>query len=71
MKTFVDNICRQVTERHLLANLPEIFAPTSVIKFSDEDLERIAAEPVKQKDRRAALVALAKGLRESLVDLRN
>ncbi|KAH7317218.1 dynamin family protein [Rhexocercosporidium sp. MPI-PUGE-AT-0058] len=25
MKTFVDNVCRQVIERHLLANLPEIF----------------------------------------------
>jgi hypothetical protein len=41
------------------------------MKFSDEELERIAAEPAQQKDRRAALIVLAQGLRDSLVDLRN
>lgn len=71
MKTFVDNICRQVVERHLLSSLPEIFAPTTVMQFSDEDLERIAAEPLEQKNRRANLVTLAHGLKVSLDDLRN
>ncbi|KAG4430258.1 hypothetical protein IFR05_014254 [Cadophora sp. M221] len=71
MKTFVDNVYRQVIKRHLLANLPKIFAPTSVVNFSDEELRRVAAEPAKQRDRRAALFALAQGFRDSLIDLRN
>jgi hypothetical protein len=71
LKLFVDNICRQVIERHLPANLPEIFAPTTVMNFSNEDLEHIAAEPVRQKARRVALVTLAQGLQDSLAELRN
>ncbi|KAG9240272.1 dynamin GTPase [Calycina marina] len=71
MKTFVDNVCRQVVERHLLSTLPGIFDPTTVINFSDEEILRIASEPEKQKHRRTSLLALAKGLRDSLKDLRN
>jgi hypothetical protein len=69
MKTFVDNICRQVIERHLLSHLSDIFSPTTVMNFTDEELERIASEPAKQKDRRMALITLAQGLRDSLNDL--
>ncbi|KUJ16853.1 putative dynamin GTPase [Mollisia scopiformis] len=71
MKTFVDNICRQVIERHLLSNIPDIFAPTTAMAFSDEDLIRIAAEPAKQKEKRTTLAALAQGLRDSLIALQN
>jgi hypothetical protein len=71
MKTFVDNVCRQVIERHILASLPAIFAPTTVMNFSDKELIHIASEPEKQRERRAALINLAQGLRDSLVDLRN
>ncbi|KAG4429202.1 hypothetical protein IFR05_015315 [Cadophora sp. M221] len=70
MKTFVDNICRQVVERHILSTLPNIFAPTTVMELSEEDLVRIASEPEKQRERRLALLTLAEGLKESLLGLR-
>jgi hypothetical protein len=44
MKKVVDNVCRQVIERHLLKPLPTIFCPESVASIEDEDLNRIAAE---------------------------
>jgi hypothetical protein len=69
MKTFVDNICRQVIERHIISALPELFAPTKVMSLSDEDLFRIASEPEKQREHRASLSILVKGLRNSLADL--
>jgi hypothetical protein len=70
MKTFVDNVCRQVIERHIVAGLPDFFSPTTVMELSDEELLRIAAEPEQQKEKRAMLVQLAKSLRESLQHLR-
>lgn len=69
MKTFVDNICRQVIERHILSALPDLFAPTKVMSLSDEDLVRIATEPEKQREHRATLATLVQGLRDSLLDL--
>lgn len=71
MKTFVDNICRQVVERHILAPLPEIFYPTTVSQFSDDELVRIGTEPEKEVARRQKLSASAQGLRSSLVDLQS
>ncbi|KAK9578591.1 hypothetical protein V6Z92_009264 [Aspergillus fumigatus] len=38
MKTFVDNVCRQVIKRHILTNLATVFNPMTVSGFSDEDL---------------------------------
>lgn len=69
MKTFVDNICRQVIERHILSALPDLFAPTKVMSLSDGDLVRIATEPEKQREHRATLATLVQGLRDSLLDL--
>ncbi|KAI1375986.1 putative dynamin GTPase [Hypoxylon crocopeplum] len=69
MKTFVDNVCRQVIERHLLTPLPTIFSPQVVAGLSDEELLRIGSEPRKKQDRRAQLKATAEVLRKSLVDL--
>ena len=69
LKTFVDNTCRQVIERHILSALPELFAPTKVMCLSDEDLLRIASEPEKQREYRASLYILVQGLRDSLADL--
>lgn len=71
MKTFVDNVCRQVIERHIVSGLPDFFSPTTVMELSEEDLLRIAAEPQRQKEKRAALSELAQGLRDSLLELRN
>ncbi|KAK1987081.1 vacuolar sorting protein VPS1 [Colletotrichum cereale] len=69
MKTFIDNVCKQVVERHILVPLPEIFCPTTVSQFSDEDLLRIGSEPESEVNRRQKLVVAAQGLRNSLVDL--
>ncbi|KAK2035912.1 vacuolar sorting protein VPS1 [Colletotrichum somersetense] len=69
MKTFIDNVCKQVVERHILVPLPEIFCPTTVSQFSDDDLLRIGSEPETEITRRQRLVKEAHGLRSSLVDL--
>lgn len=70
MKTFVDNICRQVIERHLLRTLPELFCLETVALFSDEELRRIAAESPDNIDKRQQLRELHESLGESLRDLR-
>jgi hypothetical protein len=69
MKTFVDNTCRQVIERHILSTLPDIFSPLTVTSLLDDDLLRIASEPEKQRDRRTRLQILVQGLRQSLKEL--
>lgn len=70
MKTFVDNVCKQVIERHLLKTLPELFCPDSVAFFSDEDLMSIAAESSDNVEKRQQLRELHDSLTESLRDLR-
>lgn len=70
MKTFVDNVCRQVIERHILAKLPTVFDPMTVTSFQDEDLVHIAAESPKLNIRRAEALQLQKALENSLRDLR-
>ncbi|KAF2137804.1 uncharacterized protein K452DRAFT_312175 [Aplosporella prunicola CBS 121167] len=69
LKTFVDNICRQVFERHVIAELPNVFSPATVIGFGNGDLVRIASEQPCQTERRAKLKRLVEGLRESLKEL--
>ena len=54
-KTFVDNICKQVIERHLLRILPDIFCRERVASFSDKELEKIAAEQPGSIERRRQL----------------
>ncbi|KAK0260135.1 hypothetical protein LTR91_023882 [Friedmanniomyces endolithicus] len=44
LKTFVDNVCRQVIERHLLANLSDLLSPREVAGYADDELTRIAGE---------------------------
>ena len=50
LKTFVDNVCRQVIERHLLNPLPQVFCPEEVAAMDDDELYKILgfpfAEPV-------------------------
>ncbi|KAK5017524.1 hypothetical protein LTR16_000589 [Cryomyces antarcticus] len=70
MKTFVDNVCRQVVERHLLRTLPDLFCPEIVALFSDEELRRIAAESSDNIEKRQQLRELHKSLGDSLQDLR-
>jgi hypothetical protein len=71
MKTFVDNICRQVIERHLLNNLAMAFDPIQVTTFSDDEVLEIAAETVLVRDRRIELEVLRKALKESLIELQD
>lgn len=68
-KTFVDNVARQVVERHIISPLPKAFCPNSVSQLSDEDLERIGSEPDAQRQRRDLLSRRAESLRKSLSEL--
>ncbi|GFF56498.1 interferon-induced GTP-binding protein Mx1 [Aspergillus udagawae] len=70
MKTFVDNVCRQVIERHILAKLPTVFNPMTIATFSDEDLVHLAAESPKFSKRRVEAIQLQEALEDSLRDLR-
>lgn len=61
-KTFVDNVCKQVIERHLLRPFSALFSPETVAAFDEESLNRIAAESEQAMARRKRLVNLHKGL---------
>lgn len=69
MKTFVDNVCRQVIERHIVSKLPAVLDLATIHKFSDEDIQRIAAEPATKTKQRKELANLASMLAGSLDDL--
>ncbi|OAT10617.1 hypothetical protein BDBG_17389 [Blastomyces gilchristii SLH14081] len=71
MKTFVDNVCRQVVEHHIVRNLRHLFTPTDVLAFSDEKVELITSEPNSRQDRRKELKILEKHLEESFFELRS
>ena len=70
MKTFVDNVCRQVIERHILAKLPNAFNPMTVGSYSDEDLLSLAAESSNLSKRRVEAKQLQEALEDSLRELR-
>jgi hypothetical protein len=69
MKTFVDNVCRQVIERQMLSKLGEAFHPTVVSKFSDEELMRLAGESQRTSRHRVETVQLKQKLEVSLREL--
>lgn len=69
MKTFVDNVCRQVVERHIACNARSLFTPTNILKFSDAEVEQIASETRTKQERRKHLRALEGNLQESLSEL--
>ncbi|RDH26898.1 Dynamin family protein [Aspergillus welwitschiae] len=71
MKLFVDNVCRQVIERHILARLPGIFDPVSVSAYEDEALLDLALESANTRHRRAEALQLQEALEKSLRDLGN
>lgn len=70
MKTFVDNVCRQVIERHLLIGLAKIFDPIYVSQLSEEDILDMASETPNIRDHRTKLQGLAEALEESLRELK-
>ncbi|ENH71810.1 Interferon-induced GTP-binding protein Mx2 [Fusarium oxysporum f. sp. cubense race 1] len=69
MKTFVDNVARQVIERHIISSLPTAFCPNNVSQMPDEVLLDIGSEPQKQILRRQKLAEITQGLRQSLTTL--
>lgn len=69
MKTFVDNVCRQVVERHIMCKLRDVFTPTGVLEFSNQEVEQIASETSSKQERRKELRVLEKALQESLLEL--
>ncbi|KAK8123023.1 Interferon-induced GTP-binding protein Mx, partial [Apiospora sp. TS-2023a] len=69
MKTFVDNVCRQVIERHILARLPDMFCPATIAEFSDEKLKLIGLEPKSRQQKRDSLSTRKVILKASLVEL--
>ena len=70
MKTFVDNVCRQVIERHLLNPLSRVFCPEKVAAMDDDELYKIAAESPENAESRKRLNELHENLKRSLSDLR-
>lgn len=66
MKTFVDNVCRQVVERHIIKNLPSVFDSSTVLKLTDEEIQRIAGESESNIRRRKELQELVDALHMSL-----
>jgi hypothetical protein len=71
MKSFVDNICRQVIERHIIAKLPSVFGPLTVSTYTDDQLLRLAAESGQLRNRRIEAIQLQEALVQSLRDLGN
>ncbi|OTA82456.1 hypothetical protein M434DRAFT_37108 [Hypoxylon sp. CO27-5] len=68
---FVDNVCRQVIERHLISRLPSIFCPEVVNGLSREALQKLRSEPQEKRFRRVDLKALIQGYRDSLAVLKD
>lgn len=71
MKTFIDNVCRQVIERHLLNGLVKVFDPVCVSQLSEDELLEVAAETAEVRDCRNELEALRQALKESLLELQD
>ncbi|KAK5173719.1 uncharacterized protein LTR77_002400 [Saxophila tyrrhenica] len=68
-KTFVDNVCVQVVERHLLRNLADVFSPEMVIGLSEDELHHIGGERETTQYRRKELQSLHASLGDGLRDL--
>lgn len=69
MKTFTDNVARQVIERHVISPLPQAFCPSSVSGLSDEELTELGSEPKDQSLERTKLGNEADQFRRSLAEL--
>lgn len=69
MKNFVDNVCRQVIDRHILAPLSSVFDPTVVNSYLDEELLHLAAESLQTSRCRVEAIQVQKNLKQALQDL--
>lgn len=56
MKYFINAVCKAAVERHLVEPLPDIIlSPLVVAKFTDKEMEFVAAEPPEVTQQRAFL----------------
>ncbi|KAF3291428.1 hypothetical protein TWF970_000641 [Orbilia oligospora] len=69
MKTFIDNVCRQVIERHIVADLSKVLSPVNITMFSDEKVMRLVSESEHSQKRRVELRALKEKLESGLMAL--
>ena len=65
----MDNVCRQVVERHLIRRLPSIFCPESVAAYAEDELQRVAAETPALAAKRQHLETMRDDLKAGLHDL--
>lgn len=70
MKTYIDNVCRHVIERHLLESVPNFFSPSSVAMLTDEELQEMAGEQDDMVTKRKFLNDELGKLRAGLTQLR-
>ncbi|KAJ5919650.1 Dynamin [Penicillium verhagenii] len=68
-KTFVDNVCRQVIERHIVVKLADAFSPMTVSFYSEEELTALAIESPQIGHLRSDARQLQAALEQSLRDL--
>ncbi|KAL8734518.1 MAG: hypothetical protein Q9166_001418 [cf. Caloplaca sp. 2 TL-2023] len=67
-KRFVDNVCMQVTDRHLMRGpdtAVKVFSPAFVSDLTPDQLERIAGEDVLTKRKRAELTREVENFRKA------
>ena len=69
MKTFVDNISRQVVERHITRPLALIFSAEMIAGLSDEELIRVAGETNDRSLKRSQLQTLQINLELGIAEL--
>ncbi|KAL8922583.1 MAG: hypothetical protein Q9208_005087 [Pyrenodesmia sp. 3 TL-2023] len=67
-KRFVDNVCMQAADRHLIRGpdaAVKVFSPSFVSDLTEEQLERIAGEDVSTKRKRADLTRQVENLKKA------
>ena len=67
MKYFIECVCKQCIERHLVEPLPDvILPPLSIMNMSEEDVQFIAAEPREITQQRIRLESRLNMLNEGI-----
>lgn len=54
-KTFIDNVCVQVVDRHVMRGLEEVFSPLEVSRWDDETVSKASAESQRIMEERKRL----------------
>lgn len=64
MKYFVDVVCIQIVERHILAVLPKMLLASRISRLSDKEVAQLAGEPAQVLELRAQLASKKELLEE-------